>query len=208
MGRHADPDTRHFWRSLAAAVAKATLALGVVVGLFAAVSTIGGGIPEDGPVMLGGPDTLDDGALPEGPEEVGRRPLPPEPSLAAPPSPAPLPDTESAEDTENDAAEADQTLLAAAPAPEETRVQVLDGVNDPGRLAELVGALESLGYQVVATNPASTDYDVTTVLYSEGREPAARALQVRDPRVAALRPSPGLSDQVDLHVVLGADWSS
>ncbi|MEX0659050.1 MAG: LytR C-terminal domain-containing protein, partial [Egibacteraceae bacterium] len=96
---------------------------------------------------------------------------------------------------------------AAAAAPEETRVQILDGVNDPARLAELVAALEALGYQVVATNPASTAYAATTVFYSEGQESAAQALQTRDPRMAVLRPASGLSDTVDLHIVLGADWA-
>lgn len=202
MGRHADPDPRHFWRSLATAFVRATLALGVVVGLFAALSTIGGDVPQDGPAMLGGPDTTDDGALPEGPEDARQ--------TDDADDAAETEDTEDTEDAEGDAstADADEGLTAAAAVPEETRVQVLDGVNDPARLAELVAALESLGYQVVATNPASTDYAVTTVLYSEGQEAAAQALQTRDPRMAALRPSPGLSDEVDLHVVLGADWTS
>lgn len=200
MGRHADPDPRHFWRSLAAAFVRATLALGLVVGLFAALSTIGDDPPGDGPVMLGGPDAIDDGPLPlvpEGPEDTED----PEDTEGTQGTEG----TEGTEGTGDDAA-AGEGPVAAAAAPEETRVQVLDGVNDPARLAELVAALEALGYQVVATNPASTAYAVTTVLYSEGREPAAQALQIRDPRMAVLRPSPGLSDTVDLHVVLGADW--
>lgn len=215
MGRHADPDPRHFRRSLATAFTRAALALGVVVGLFAALSTIGGDVPEDGPVMLGGPDTSEDGALPEGPEDVPPPPPDPtpQPHLTATPTPDPAPGTDNtpgSDDTadEPSAEDADDALVAAAPVPQETRVQVLDGVNDPARLAELVEALEALGYEIVATNPASTDYAVTTVLYSEGHETAAQALQVREPRVAALRASPGLSDQVDLHVVLGADWGS
>ncbi|MGI8873177.1 MAG: LytR C-terminal domain-containing protein [Egibacteraceae bacterium] len=198
MARHADPDPRHFWRSLAAAFARATLALGLVVGLFAALSTIGDDPPGDGPAMLGGPEAIDDGALPlvpEGHEDTD--------------GPKDSDDDADTEDAEDDAAAVDagEGPVAAAAAPEETRVQVLDGVNDPARLAELVAALEALGYQVVTTNPASTAYAVTTVLYSEGQESAAQALQIRDPRMAVLRPSPGLSDTVDLHVVLGADWT-
>lgn len=209
MGRHADPDPRHFWRSLAAAFVRATLALGLVVGLFAAVSTIGDDPPGDGPVMLGGPDPLDGGTpplAPEGPEDAA--PEDTEGDAGAGGTEG-TQRREGPEDTEDDAAAVDATEgpVVAAAAPEQTRVQVLDGVNDPALLAEFVAALEALGYQVVATNPASTAYAATTVFYSEGQEPAAQALQIRDPRMALLAPSPGLSDTVDLHVVVGADWA-
>lgn len=206
MGRHADPDPRHFWRSLAAAVLRATLALVLVVGLFAALASIGPGQSEDGPVMLGDPEQAspspDRTRLPvveadgtdrsEGPQAApGETPA----DGAEPQPPSPLAPEGSPED-----------ILAAAPPPEETTVQVLDGVGDSPQLEQLAAALEELGYAVVARNPSGTTYAVTTVLFTEGNEEAARALQDRDPRIVERLPNPGLSEQVDLHVVLGGDW--
>lgn len=195
MGRHADPDARHFWRSLGTAGLRATAALALVVGLFAALSSVGR-VPEDGPVILGGPEPGSEDA-PASPE--------PSPEAQSPDSaPGPTPDgTQTPADEEAGSPEA---LMAAAPPPAETTVQVLDGVGQSPRLPSLVAALEDLGYEVVVTNPAATNYAVTTVLFTEGKEDAARALQARDSRFAERRASPGLSTQVDLHVVLGADW--
>lgn len=199
MGRHADPDARHFWRSLGTASLRATVALALVVGLFAALSSIGR-VPEDGPVILGGPEPGSQGA-PASPE--------PPPEAQAPPDGAPAPTphaTDERVEPADVAADSPEALIAAAPPPAETTVQVLDGVGQSLRLTSLVGALEDLGYDIVATNPAATNYPVTTVLFTEGSEDAARALQARDSRIAERRASPGLSTEVDLHVVLGADW--
>lgn len=195
MARHADPDPRHFWSSLAVASLRATLALALVVGLFAALAMIGPRVPEDGPVMLGEPETADGGpaVTREGSDESSDDAGPPDGVAQGSVTPVPREDLDTA-------------IPATAPAPSETTVQVLDGVGASPALALLVSALEDLGYRVVATNPASVDYAVTTVLYSSGREEAARALQARDPRIVERRPNPGLSEQVDLHVVLGADW--
>lgn len=223
MGRHADPDPRHFWRSFGVAFLRATLALALVVGLFAALSTVGGGNPPgDGPVMLGEPDEPGDErpetstaetAEPDPPPDVAADPdadadeAPPDADDEAPPD-AGVDPPEDAANAEGglDATDPDAALLAAAPPPAETTVQVLDGVGASPLLDVLAAALEEMGYEVVALNPASTDYAVTTVLYSEGREAAAEALQARDPRITERRPNPGLSEDVDLHVVLGADW--
>lgn len=221
MGRHADPDPRHFWRSVAAACVRAGLALVLVVGLFAVLAAIDVPDVEDGPVILGGPeepaDAPDATAEPSGDDADTESTA--DPVGDSPPADAlPSPDPEPSEDPEPTAApepeptepvgEPDAAVLAAAPPPSETSVQVLDGVGDPARLERLVAALEELGYVVVAQNRASDNYPVTTVLFSAGREAAAQALQARDPRVRERHPNPGLSEQVDLHVVLGADWQS
>lgn len=202
MSRHADPDARHFWRSLATASLRATAALALVVGLFAAVSSLGD-VPEDGPVILGGPDPGgEDGPALQQPAEEEQPPSSRGPQPTPDPTQAPVDPSAEAEAE----AESPEGLIAAAPRPEETTVQVLDGVGESPRLALLVETLEDLGYDVVATNPAATNYPVTTVLFTEGSEAAARALQARDSRIVERRPSPGLSTEVDLHVVLGADW--
>lgn len=196
MGRHAHPDSRHFWRSLTVATLRALGGLALVVGLFAALSTIGGP-PEDGPAMIGEPhptiDPSTDEAIDASTDEA----------TADDPAPEPSPGPGAEGDPTLDAA---QQILAAGPPPEETTVQVLDGVGASPNLPLLVAVLQDLGYRVVATNPAKTDYARTTVLYSEGREDAARALQARHGRIVEVRRSPGLSEAVDLHVVLGSDW--
>lgn len=204
MGRHADPDPWHFWRSLGAATLRATAALAVVVGLFAVLATVGR-VAEDGPVMLGDPGL-----------EEQRPPASPQPSSEAESTPSTdvasetRTDTDLAPEPSEPRAEPDlespEAIIAAAPPPQETTVQVLDGIGGSPRLPLLVAAMEEHGYAVVATNPANTDFAVTTVLFTEGNEPAARALQARDSRIAERAPSPELAAEVDLHVVLGADW--
>ncbi|HVM15482.1 MAG TPA: LytR C-terminal domain-containing protein [Egibacteraceae bacterium] len=203
MGRHADPEPRHFWLSLGAATLRAGAALAVVIGLFAVLANLGR-VAEDGPVMLGDPD---DG---EQSRSASSQPSPePEPTPRAAASPDPAPDQPPPEPA-GPQAEADpespEAIIAAAPPPQETTVQVLDGIGGSPRLPLLVAALEDLGYEVVATNPAGTDYAVTTVLFTEGNEHMARALQARDPRIVERRPNTEMSAEVDLHVVLGADW--
>lgn len=194
MGRHADPDSRHFWVSVATAAVRALAALVLVVALFAVLANVGGP-SEDGPAMVGQSDTTTDIV-------ASPRPGP----ASAPPDPEPDGEPTASEvEPEGPGPDID-ALLAAAPPPQDTTVQVLDGVGSSPHLPALVSVLESLGYRVVAVNPARTDYATTTVLYSQGREESARALQVRHPPIAQVRQNPGLSETVDLHVVLGADW--
>lgn len=213
MGRHADPDPRHFWRSLGVACLRASAGLMLVVGLFAVLSSIDAAPePADGPVMLGGPDRADE-ADPRSPAvEPGGEPgvdrSPTAGGDATPETPEAEPGTPGAEPSPAGAApEADdEALIAAAPSPAETTVQVLDGVGGSSHVDRLVTRLEDLGYAVVAINPASADYATTTVFFSAGYEDAARALQAREPRIIERHPNPGWSEQVHLHVVLGADW--
>lgn len=175
----------------------------MVIGLFTVLSNLGR-VAEDGPVMLGDPDD----------EELSRpassQPSPePEPTPLPSVSPDPAPDQpppEPADPQPEADPESPEAIIAAAPPPQETTVQVLDGVGGSPRLPLLVAALEELGYEVVASNPARTDYAVTTVLFTEGNEHMARALQARDPRIVERRPNTAMSAAVDLHVVLGADW--
>jgi hypothetical protein len=85
-------------------------------------------------------------------------------------------------------------------------IQVLDGYRaDGGAAARAVAAtLRDTGYRVVAENPALA-YDVTTVLYTAGNEPAARQVAA-DLGAGVVREKPAnLSDQVAVHVVVGAD---
>lgn len=103
-------------------------------------------------------------------------------------------------------AEADE-LIDKARAPEKTSVQVLDAGGGSTATDDVEQALLDLGYDVVAVNSSGTDYDVTTVLYTEGSDAEAEALRARDERFAEIAPNERLSDAVDLHVVVGPDWA-
>lgn len=101
--------------------------------------------------------------------------------------------------------EADE-LIEAARAPEETSVQVLDAGAGSESTSAAVDALTELGYDVVATNTSRIDYPDTTVLYTEGNDAEAEALRARDQRFGEIALNERLSDAVDIHVVVGADW--
>lgn len=114
------------------------------------------------------------------------------------------------EETEEQAAEeADDPQAGAAERefpPDSVTIQVLDGYQaDGGAAASSVAAsLRDQGYRVVAENP-SLRYEVTTVLFTPGFEPQARQVAA-DLGAAEVREQPGnLSDQVQVHVVVGAD---
>jgi hypothetical protein len=90
--------------------------------------------------------------------------------------------------------------------PASVTVQVLDGYRaDGGTAARTVAAsLRDGGYRVVAENPALA-YEVTTVLFTAGNEAAARQVAA-DLGAPEVREKPAnLSDQVAVHVVVGAD---
>ena len=94
----------------------------------------------------------------------------------------------------------------AAPA-EDVTVQVLDAAEDDDLVDDVVEVLEGYGYQVVAVHPAIRIYEETTVFFSEGHQADAEALRARDPRFVEIGPNPNLSEDVDIHVVVGVDWA-
>lgn len=120
----------------------------------------------------------------------------PEPTTEAP-SPDPEPEPEPTATATTD----------GAIAPSSISVQVLDAVRDDGSAAaeDVEQRLKADGYRVVANNPASKTYEVTTVFYSEGYE--AQARQIADAYGwSAVEPKPSnLSSSVQVHVVVGLD---
>ena len=140
--------------------------------------------------------SADDEEEPAEPEPVDDEPADIEPDGEA--------EEEEAED-ELTQEEAD-ALIAAARDPEETSVQVLDAGGGSTATGDVADALAELGYDVVAVNSSRTDYSVTTVLYTAGNEAEADALNARDQRFAATAENERLSEDVDLHVVVGPDW--
>lgn len=101
---------------------------------------------------------------------------------------------------------APEELIALAKTPAETSVQVLEAGGGNASVDQVVSALEAIGYEVVAINDSSRDVSVTTVYYTADNEPQAEALRARDPRFQEIEPNQGLSDQVDIHVLVGPDF--
>lgn len=206
-GRHSDPDRGAFWRSLALAVGKGVLVLGLLGAATAVVVTYtsGGDPTTDGPALVqpddGSPLTARATPTPPG-ETSGSVETPgptagPTPGPTAEPTPEPTPEP---------------TLEpTATPAPTATptvSVQVLDTGAGREAALEVAELLESWGYDVVAVNDALCCRDVTTVLYSAGRDAEAAALAEREPRFAAVEETSRLDQSVDLHVAVGRDWES
>ena len=101
---------------------------------------------------------------------------------------------------------APEELIALAKAPAETTVQVLEAGGGNASVDSVVSALEAIGYEVVAINDSSRDVVVTTVYFTEDNEPQAEGLRARDPRFQAVEPNQGLSEGVDIHVLVGPDF--
>lgn len=129
----------------------------------------------------------------------------PEPEPAESEPEAPEDDTDGVDqddgDDQDDPGDGDREF-----APDSVTVQVLDGYQEDGgsAAASVASALRETGYRVVAENP-SLRYEVTTVLWTAGFEDQARQVAA-DLGGAEVRPKPdNLSDQVQVHVVVGAD---
>jgi hypothetical protein len=188
MGRHDDPDPASFYTSLGRAVLRGLLALLLSFGLYALLANIRDGREAPPPVAVQSTEATT------------------EPSVQMPvgtPSPA---EQATLRSTPNAVPSGIPSDDVAAPRSADTTVQVLDGGAGRERTAEVVAALRTLGYQVVAVNRAVRTYQVTTVFYSQGQEESARALRARDSRFVAIDENPNLSQGVALHVIVGTDW--
>lgn len=147
------------------------------------------------------PDDADDEA--DGEQSGDEAESEPEPAESEPE--APEDDTDDVDQDDQDG-QADPGDGDREFAPDSVTVQVLDGYQADGgsAAASVASELRETGYRVVAENP-SLRYEVTTVLWTAGFE--AQAHQVAaDLGGAEVRPKPdNLSDQVQVHVVVGAD---
>lgn len=191
MSRHADPDPRHFWISLATAASKAALGLAIVVGAFLMISRIGQP-PGAGPAM-------DEAGAPTA-SETAEAPATPAATLD-PRSPAVEPSSE-----EPTGEPPGEEPTATPPQGEGISVQLLDGVGDQELVDAVTAVLEGMGYDIVAMSRSSRGYEETTIFYSDGFASAGRALRRADDRFGVVEPNTRLSTSVNLHVVIGADW--
>lgn len=182
------------------AAALRPLAVLLVVAAVTAAIVVGSGVLHRGdPVItmpVGGPPEETPATRPTitrtGTSTPGSDVAEPGPAPTASPTPVPAPIPSPAETTA---------------APSAVTVQVLDGGGGPAAVREAVAVLEAAGYDVVAINAIRCCYTATTALWSDGRRAAAMALADSDRRIVEVRENPNLSQAVDVHVVIGTDWS-
>jgi hypothetical protein len=153
--------------------------------------------PSEGGVTFTAPDRDPAPAEEEGDDEEAADVEPRETDPAETPTPEPEPTPTGPPPEE---------LIAAAPDPSSTSVQVLDAGGGPTRTLGVTDALEDLGYQVVNVTSSRTDVTETTVWYTDGHEDAGLALRARDDRFAVVEENERLSAGVNLHVLVGPDW--
>ncbi|HUG83057.1 MAG TPA: LytR C-terminal domain-containing protein, partial [Euzebya sp.] len=120
--------------------------------------------------------------------------------------PTPTPTAPANDQPTPEATVAPEELIALAKTPADTTIQVLDAGGGNASVDQVVSALETIGYDVVAINDSSRDVTVTTVYYTADNMPQAEGLRARDPRFQAVEPNQGLSDSVDIHVLVGPDF--
>lgn len=149
----------------------------VGTGVWFAVDAVSGEELEEPPVM----------AADESPRSSPTRsPAPPSPSL----SPTP---------TNTQSPSASELIT------EGVSIQVLNGTMIAGAEQRVAGELGALGFHIAAVQEATERYEATTVFWSRPEwEPAAAALAARFGWEVAEKPV-NLSDEVSIHVVVGAD---
>lgn len=189
MARHVDPDDTSFRRSLLRAAAGGVAALVLTFAITAVLMRTGQIGDRGGPAMV--------------------LTAPPSDAVATVPAfPTPSPEPEP---------ELEPTQPPTTPAPEPTEaseipvagisVQVLEQVGAEAQAAEAAQVLRQLGYNVVAVNTTDRQVDTTTVLASAGYAEAAEQLQQSDERFGVVTANDGFSEDVHLHVIVGADFS-
>jgi len=187
-------------RAGAVLAGSALAVVGVSVVLFSGLGGVLG--DDDGSAE---PDVAASPAVPDDeqptPQETGGEPEP-----SAEPSEEPEPDPEpSAEPT--DEPEPEPSPFEPTIDPATVSVQVLDGDGVEGR-AETEAVAERLsaaGYNVVVINDASRTYEDTTVFWTAGFEVQGQEMAQLLGFPEAAPKLENLSDQVQVHLVVGAD---
>lgn len=191
MARHVDPDDNSFRRSLLRAAAGGLVALVVTFAITGILTRLGRDDGRSGPAVFltGTPTEVAQAEITEtSPPPASERPSPtPDPSPRAVPTPA----------------EVTEQPDAAG-----VTVQVLYNGADDAVAAEAAEALRELGYDVVAVNDTEHTADATTILYSPGHQQAAEDLRERDGRFGMVEANTIFVESVNLHVLVGPDFST
>jgi hypothetical protein len=85
-------------------------------------------------------------------------------------------------------------------------VQILHAAAPDAVVEDARGALEALGYEVVAVNAVRQRVAVTTALVDVEHAADAEELVRREPRVAEVGRNTRYSTDVDINLVLADDW--
>lgn len=87
-------------------------------------------------------------------------------------------------------------------------VQVLAGADTTrAQVDDAISVLRDLGYDVTDAGIARNPYAETTIFATAGEEANAQALAAADERFTTVGENPGnLTDQIQVHVVVGEDW--
>ena len=192
MARHVDPDDDSFRRSLIRAALGGLAALVITFGITGALTQLGRDTGEGGPAVTftGGPSA---------PVSVTQEPpspavtAAPESELAADPTPQPTSEPAPEQSDADD--------------PGDVTVQVLDAVGTGTFAEDAAATLRELGYDVVVVNTTPRRLEQTRVLFTEGHEQDAQALRNADDRFGDIRPNADFSPTVDLHVLVGPDFT-
>lgn len=191
MGRHSSSSQFHYYRSVFGWFLPWLLVAAVVgVGVWVAVDVLGGTEIEE-PPSSAAVATASPSATPE--DEASETPTPTETESA---------DPEKKKKKKKDDSGPPELIT------EGITVQVLNATTgNPDADDQMADKLAEVGYEVIALGGANRVYQRTTVLWSfaEAREAAERLAQ-RFGWDSGPKPS-NLSTQVDLHVVVGEDFS-
>lgn len=191
--RHTDPDDDSFRRSLLRAVAGGLVAMVVTFAVTALLTVVGREDPDSGPVVSAPPPTT---------TEAATTPASP----TSPPSSEPAPPTSEPTATHEPSA-TDPATDAATDAAQDVTVQVLDAAGTGTHAEDAAGVLRGLGYEVIVVNPTARRVQTTTILATPGSEAAAEALRDRDERFAEIDENSDFNPSVDLHILVGPDFS-
>ena len=193
MPRHVDPDDHSFRRSLLRAALGGLAALLVTFGITGVLTQLGRANDEQGPAV-----TFT--GAPSAPVTAVEQTPAPEPTAAA--------------DSEAAVEPTPQPTSEPAPVKSDDRdtgtvtVQVLDAVGSGTFAQDAAAALRELGYEVVVVNTTPRRVTQTRVLYTDGHEQDAQDLRDADERFADIRENRDFSPSVNLHVLVGPDFTN
>ena len=187
MARHRNSEDRSFGASVLRAAAGGVVALVVTFALTALLSYLG---RDDG---TGGP------AMEFQPTEVAQEQTPAPASEAESEEPA----TEAAAPSPTQATPQETTESSLGT----VTVQVLDAVGSGTQAEQAAEVLRDLGYRVVVVNSTPRRVDTTTILATTGAQDKAEALRDEDPRFAVIKKNTAFNESVDLHVLVGPDFT-
>ncbi|MGH3442908.1 MAG: LytR C-terminal domain-containing protein [Nitriliruptorales bacterium] len=189
--RHTPPGDRSFARSVSAHLAAGVALIAVVAGAFWGLGRIGQ--EPTGPIVAASPT--------EGDAPATTEPTSPNPQATAPATPEP------GSPTPTEASSPTESPTGGEVDPASVSMQVLDATEAGTAAGGFADRARSDGYRVVAVNRAVRVYERTTVFWSPGHEEAARHVAAQYGFAVVEEKPNNLTSSVNVHVVIGEDYS-